>query len=217
MEPAGFQGTTPQAAGQLFKELGLVVPSAHMELPLGKQKDKVLDAMHAIGCSRLISGKGPDDFKTMDLIKQTCDLFNEASASAVSNGLTFGVHNHWWEYQQVEGRWVYQVMLELLDPAIFFELDTYWIKTAGPDPALVVKEFGKKAPFLHIKDGPCVKGQPMTAIGDGVMDFPSIVKAGAGSTEWMVFEMDSCVGDVMTAVEKTYKYLVGNGLASGNK
>ena len=153
----------------------------------------------------------------MDLIKKTCDLFNEASAVAVSAGLTFGVHNHWWEYQQVEGRWVYQVMLELLDPAIFFELDTYWIKTAGSDPAQVVKEFGKRAPMLHIKDGPCAKGQPMTAVGDGVMDFPSIVKAGAGITEWMVVEIDAVAGDMMQAVEKSYKYLVGAGLARGNK
>jgi sugar phosphate isomerase/epimerase len=218
VEPAGFPGTTPEAAGKLFKELGLAVSSAHTELPIGDKKNAVLDAMRAIGCQRIISGKGPDDFKTMDLIKHTCDLFNEASAAATGAGMTFGVHNHWWEYQQVEeGRWIYQVMLELLDPAIFFELDTYWIKTAGPDPAQIVREFGKRAPMLHIKDGPCVKGQPMTAVGDGVMDFPSIVKAGGGITEWIVVEIDSVAGDMMEAVERSYKYLVGNKLAAGRK
>jgi sugar phosphate isomerase/epimerase len=73
--------------------------------------------------------------------------------------------------------------------------------------------------MLHIKDGPCVKGQPMTAVGDGVMDFPPIVKAGAGITEWMVVEIDSVAADrdMMEAVERSYKYLVGNKLAAGRK
>ena len=47
--------------------------------------------------------------------------------------------------------------------------------------------------------------------------FPSIVKAGAGVTEWMVVEIDSCATDMMEAVERSYKYLVGNKLAAGKK
>lgn len=217
MEPAGFPGTTAEAAGKLFKELGLVAPSAHTGLPLGDTKNEVLDAMRAIGCPRIITGKGPADFETMDKIKATCDLFNQASQAAQENGMTFGIHNHWWEYLQVEGRYVYQVMLELLDPAIFFELDTYWIKTAGVDPAQVAREMGARAPFLHIKDGPCVKSEPMTAVGDGVVDVPAIVAAGEGHTEWLVVELDRCATDMMEAVAKSYTYLVRSGLARGSK
>jgi hypothetical protein len=33
----------------------------------------------------------------------------------------------------------------------------------------------------------------------------------------MVVEIDSCAGDMMQAVEKSYKYLVGAGLARGKK
>jgi sugar phosphate isomerase/epimerase len=215
VEPAGFPGTTAEAAGKLFKDLGLVAPSAHTGLPLGHTKNEVLDAMRAIDCPRIITGKGPADFETLDKIKATCDLFNEACQVARENGMAFGIHNHWWEYIQVEGRYVYQVMLELLDPAIFFELDTYWIKTAGVDPAQVVRETGSRAPFLHIKDGPCVKSEPMTAVGDGVMDFPAIVEAGRPHTEWLVVEIDRCAMDMMDAVAKSYSYLVGSGLARG--
>ena len=39
VEPAGFPGTTPVAAGKLFAELGLAVPSAHLPLPVGEQKE----------------------------------------------------------------------------------------------------------------------------------------------------------------------------------
>ncbi|HOU13321.1 MAG TPA: sugar phosphate isomerase/epimerase [Anaerolineae bacterium] len=217
VEPAGFPGTTAEAAGKLFKELGLVAPSAHTGLPLGDTKNEVLDAMRAIDCPRIITGKGPADFETLDKIKATCDLFNQANQVARENGMTFGIHNHWWEYIQVAGRYVYHVMLELLDPTIFFELDTYWIKTAGVDPAQVVREMGARAPFLHIKDGPCVKSEPMTAVGDGVVDVPAVVEAGEGHTAWLVVEIDRCAGDMMEAVAKSYSYLVGNGLARGSK
>ena len=216
VEPAGFPGTTPQEAGKLFRDLGLVVPSAHTALPLGEHRNEVLDAMAAIGCPRIVSGKGPDDFTTLDQIKQTCDLFNQASQVAVENGFQFGIHNHWWEFQQVEGRLVLDIMLEHLEPGVFFEIDTYWVQAAGHDPAAVVGQLGKRTPLLHIKDGPAVRGEPMVAVGDGVMDVPIIVQAGAGSTEWMIVELDACATDMMEAVEKSYDYLVSKGLARGN-
>jgi len=216
VEPAGFPGTTPQEAGKLFRDLGLAVPSAHTALPLGEHENEVLDAMAAIGCPRIISGKGPDDFTTLDQVKQTCDLFNQASSVAAESGLQFGIHNHWWEFQQVEGHLVLDVMLEHLEPGVFFEIDTYWVQAAGHDPAAVVGQLGKRTPLLHIKDGPAVRGEPMVAVGDGVMDVPSIVQAGAGSTEWMIVELDACATDMMEAVEKSYDYLVSKGLARGN-
>jgi sugar phosphate isomerase/epimerase len=78
-----------------------------------------------------------------------------------------------------------------------------------------VGRLGKRAPLLHIKDGPCVRGEPMVAVGDGTMDFSRIVEAGAGSTEWMIVELDACATDMVEAVEKSYHYLVRNGLAHG--
>ena len=217
VEPAGFPGTTPEAGARLFRELGLEVPSAHTPLPIGEKKQEVLDTMEALGSRRIVSGQGPDDFNTMDRIKAACDRFNEASAVAVEHGMTFGIHNHWWEFLQVEGRYVYQVMLEHLAPEVFFEVDTYWVKTAGVDPAAVVRELGVRAPLLHIKDGPCTKEAPMTAVGEGVVDFHSIVEAAGETAEWMIVELDRCATDMMEAVATSYTYLIEEGLARGNK
>jgi len=215
VETAGFPGTTAQEAAKLFKDLNLTVPSAHTGLPVGDGKNQVLDTMAALGATRIISGKGPDDFKTIDLIKRTCDAFNEASVSAVENGCTFGIHNHWWEFQQAEGRYVYQVMLECLVPEVFFEIDTYWAQTGGVDPAKAVRELGKRAPLLHIKDGPCVQGEPMVAVGDGKVDFPKVIEAAGSNAEWLIVELDACATDMMEAVDKSYRYLVDSGLGHG--
>jgi len=217
VETAGFPGTTPAAAGKLFKDLGLEVCSAHMPLPIGEKKQEVIDTMNLLGCKRIVSGFGPDQFKTGDLIKASCAKFNEASAAAKANGMCFGIHNHWWEYQQVEGKLVYKVMLENLAPEVFFELDTYWVKTGGCCPAGVTKELGARAPLLHIKDGPCVKELAMTAVGEGIVNFRAIVKAAGANTKYMIVELDRCASDMMEAVVKSYAYLVKNTLAWGKK
>jgi sugar phosphate isomerase/epimerase len=143
----------------------------------------------------------------MDDIKRSCDVLNESNAQARSHGVSFAVHNHWWEYEKVDGRYVYHVMLELLDPSVLFELDTYWIKTAGCDPAAVVKEFGARAPLLHIKDGPAVKEQPMVALGEGAIDIPAILEASKGNAEWLIVELDRCATDMTEAVRKSCDYL----------
>jgi sugar phosphate isomerase/epimerase len=215
VEPAGFPGTTPEKAAALFKELGLAVPSAHIALPLGESKQQTLDTMRILGSTRIVSGRGPEKFETPDKVKASCDRFNQASAAAAENGMTFGIHNHWWEFMPMEGRHVYNIMLDNLAPEVFFQVDTYWVKTAGLDPAAVVRELGARAPLLHIKDGPCEKGKPMTAVGDGVMDFPAIVEAAGANVEWMIVELDKCDGDMMEAVRKSHAYLTSQGLAEG--
>ena len=210
-------GSTVQDAAQLFRDLGLRVPSAHVPLPLGEQRQPVLDFMAEMGSEYIVSGKGPDSFASLDLIKETCDLFNEAYAVASDHGLGLGYHNHWWEFERVGDQYVYELMLEHLNPAITLQIDTYWVQTAGPDPVSVVTDLGARAPLLHIKDGPAQRGVPQVAIGDGVLDVPGIVRAAKGSAQWLIVELDECATGMLNAVEKSYNYLVKNGLARGNQ
>lgn len=218
VETAGFPGTTPNAARKLFDDLGLAVAGAHTRLPVGEHKNEVLDIAAQLGCQRIIcAGLWPleDYYGSLDQIKRTCDLVNQANAIAAENGLSLGLHNHWWEFEPVEGQYPYKLWLKHLDPSVFFEIDTYWTRTAGVDPVAVVREMGERAPLLHIKDGPAVKGEPHVAVGDGVMDIPAVVRAGQGTTEWLIVELDHCATDMLEAVAKSHAYLVGQGLARG--
>jgi sugar phosphate isomerase/epimerase len=218
VETANMFGGSPASAAKLFGELGLAVSSAHGALPLGDQKQEVIDTMSALNCKRLIlPGQPPETYKSLDGIKSICDSLNEASVVAKANGFQVGYHNHWFEYQPVENRLPTDVMLEHLDPEVFLEVDVYWVQTAGQNPVDVVRSLGSRAPLLHVKDGPCQIEAPMTALGEGVVDIPGVVAAGAGSTEWLIVELDRCATDMMEAVRKSYQYLIGKGLARGNK
>jgi sugar phosphate isomerase/epimerase len=218
------EGITIQKAAKYIKDAGLTVSSAHIELPIGEKKQTMLDTAAAYNCKKMIWHGWPEDKRysslqgTMELIS----IYNEAGKFAKANGLQFGLHNHWWEYRnKIDGRFVYELLLENLDPDIFFEVDTYWVKVAGQDPAAIVKKLGSRAPLLHIKDGPAKwndllpqdNPDPMTAVGKGTQNFPDIVKAADGNTEWMVVEMDKTSGDTFEALKESFDYLINNKLA----
>lgn len=217
------EGISLQQAALHIKDAGLLVSSCHIELPVGDNKAKFLETTKSFNCTKMIWHGWPEDkrYSSLEGTKELVGIYNQANAFAKDNGLQFGLHNHWWEFRnKVGGRYVYELLLEELDPDIFFEIDTYWVKVAGHNPAAIVAKYGKRAPFLHIKDGPAVWNEnlpkdnpdPMTAVGKGTQNFPAIAKAGKGSTKWMVVEMDQTATDVFAALEESYHYLLSNKL-----
>ncbi len=216
VETAGFPGTTPQAAADLFRSLGLAVPSAHIALPLGDKQAEVLETMRILGAKYLVCPHIPaDEYKTVESTIAVCKRLNEANKVARDAGLTLLYHNHWWEYQPLGDTYPYKIMLERLDPTVGFEVDTYWAQVGGCDPVAVIKEMGTRAPLLHIKDGPAdTRESPMVAVGEGKMDIASILEAGKAA-EWLVVELDRCATDMLEAVGKSYHNL--EKLARGNE
>jgi len=217
-------GLSVQKAALYLKEAGLSVSSAHIDLPIGEKKQLFLDTAAAYNCKKMIWHGWPEDkrYSSVEGTMELISIYNESAKFAKANGLQFGLHNHWWEYRnKVGGRFVYELLLENLDKDIFFEVDTYWVKVAGQDPAAIVKKLGSRAELLHIKDGPAKWNDllpkdipdPMTAVGKGTQNFPAIVKAADGNTEWMVVEMDKTAGDVFVALKDSYDYLINNKLA----
>lgn len=208
VETAGFPGTTPQAAGNLFKTLGLQVCSIHsFPLPVGELFTQAASVLEAVNCSQIVSGYGPDRFHTEADVLQVCDEINACARQCAAHGYQLVIHNHWWEYTLTDGWYPYELMLKNCDPAVGFEVDTYWVKVGGVDPAKAVGQMGDRASLLHIKDGPCVKDQPNVAVGSGVMDIPAIAKAGADHTKWWIVEFDHCATDVLLAVKQSVDYL----------
>ncbi len=88
-------------------------------------------------------------------------------------------------------------MVELLAPDVFFEVDTYWVQICRRRCGQCAQGTCGRAPILHIKDGPCVQTEPMTAVGSGSMDFPTIWKAAGGVPQWLIVEQDRTAGDMM--------------------
>jgi sugar phosphate isomerase/epimerase len=216
VEVAGFHDLTPGALGRHIAAAGLQVSAGHVSLPDPGQAGKVLDDQQALGSrSVVVAYLPPETFATEADVAVAADRLKTFAGQAAARGLSLGYHNHWWEFAtSFGGRTAHQYLFERVDPAVFAEVDTYWAKVGGADPAAVVRELGERAPMLHIKDGSADDPRsPMTAVGEGVMDVPGIVAASAA--EWLVVELDRCATDMFEAIEKSHHYLTARGLARG--
>jgi sugar phosphate isomerase/epimerase len=208
-------------AAKVFRNNGIKIFSMHNDLPIGAEKDNILRQADAYHCDRAVFAGFPENekYKDLDTIKKTAETYNESYAFLKSRNIKFGLHNHWWEFEKHHDYYPAYYLLEHLDKGIFFEIDTYWVKTSGQNPAKVVADFGSRAPLLHIKDGPAIKGEKsyeQVPVGQGIMDVPAIVKAGGKNIKWMIIEFDEYAGNIFEAIQSSYSYLTKNKLGKGN-
>jgi sugar phosphate isomerase/epimerase len=212
------EGVSLDQAAAVLKEFKLNVSSCHIELPIGAYQKTFLATAKAFNCKNMIWHGWPEDkrYSSLEGTKELVKIYNDANKFAKANGLKFGLHNHWWEFRnKVSDKYVYEILLEGLDKDIFFEIDTYWVKVAGHDPAKIIQQFGDRVKMMHVKDGPALfndklaidNPDPMTPVGQGTQNFPAIFKAASSKCEWLVIEMDKTTIDVFDALKQSVDFM----------
>ncbi|MCD4825093.1 MAG: sugar phosphate isomerase/epimerase [Phycisphaerae bacterium] len=212
VEFAGLHDHSPAEIRKVIDDLGMTASSAHCPLPTPESVNEIVETAKALGYDMVIAGNSPDEFKTLDGIKSAADTFQTAIELLASHDLRMIYHNHWWEFNEIDGRLGFDILLELA-PDILGELDIYWASNFGKvDVPAVAAKYAARLPMLHVKDGPLVQGQPLTAVGAGKMDIPAAINAAdPGTVEWLVVEIDECATDMMQAIRESYQYLTEHG------
>ncbi len=218
VEPAGFYGLSPAELRRIVEEQGMVVSSTHGPWASPDNIPEVIDTAGALRIDLVSSGFGKEDFKDRDAIRRTADKVNGMQERLAAAGLTLFLHNHWWEFEKLDGRLKHDIFAELA-PKVAFEVDTYWAANFGAnDPASIVKKLARRSPLLHIKDGPLVRDAPMVAVGKGKMPMRKVIEAADPRIlRWLVVELDSCATDMLQAVRESYEWLTREGLARGRR
>lgn len=136
----------------------------------------------AIGMKYLICPwVGPQ--KSMDDFKRLTDDFNKQGEICKNHGIKYAYHNHGYTFVELDGQIPQDYIMENTDPDLVdFEMDTYWVYTAGKDPIDYIKRYPNRFTLGHVKDKsgdlPFEEANGSTLIGKGIMDFPSILRAG---------------------------------------
>jgi sugar phosphate isomerase/epimerase len=216
VELAGFNGLTPAELRSTLDDAGLVLSSAHVGLAKPDDFETSLDDHQALGCDTVVIPMlAPQAFADLDAIRTAADRINQANERVRARGLTLGYHNHFWELPAVDGRPALLHLFDLVDDTVFAEVDIYWARVGGVDPAELVAELGDRAALLHVKDGPASDpADAMVAVGDGAIDIAGVIVA-APAARWHIVELDRCETDMFDAVERSYHYLVDNDLSRG--
>jgi sugar phosphate isomerase/epimerase len=218
VELAGLYGLPPTEARSLVEGLGMRVSGAHVQGRVdGDDLERIADESAATGAPFMVVPMLPADrFTSAESVRKLADRIRPAVDAAESRGMKLAYHNHNFEFVDLDGRWAYDLFVESLHPDIALEVDIYWAQTAGADPAELVKRLGSRVALLHVKDGPCTPTDDMVAVGDGKVDIAAALGAN-DSVQWHIVELDRFAGDMWDAVERSYTYLVSNGLSIGTK
>lgn len=217
VEGSGY-GMSDKEFRKVVNDMGMVVSSCWHELPTPDTLQKVVDHAGDLGTDLVVTGFWIPEFETVDAIKKTAEKLNAALPLFKKAGLTFAMHNHWMEFEPVEGRLAIDWLLDEC-PDLNLELDIYWCAAFGINkPEEIAAKHRSRIPLLHVKDGTLEKGIPHLAVGGGNVDIKATLEAADPNVlRWHVVELDECGTDMMTAVADSYRYLVGNGFSEGNK
>jgi len=133
---------------------GLSMPTAHVGLDLLEQPDRAMAIAETLGtkvfmCPWLAPDQRPTDADGWARFGEKLAAIGEPYRKA---GITFGYHNHDFEFATLpDGRYPMDVLLEAA-PALQCELDVAWVVRGKADPKAWIEKNGQRMAAVHVKD-----------------------------------------------------------------
>ena len=212
VEFAGYNGRPPRAIKQLLDDNGLSAPSAHIGLDAlrGPWNRTLSDAAEIEHKWLTIASMAASDRNSLDALKKTADLIHKAADDAQFYKIKIGYHNHTEEFKEIEGKRVYDHLLELTSlKELDFEMDLCWITAGGGNPLEYFKKYPGRFAMVHVKDAGPAPEYHMEDVGRGVIKWAEIFKQKklAGIKHYFV-EHDN-PADPMASIKTSFDYLKG--------
>ena len=209
-----ISGTCAYDAAWLKEELdknGLQCVLTHIPAQrLIEETEKVAKEHDVFGCKYV--GLGSFAYKDGKTPQEFAETYRSVADSLRQNGKYFMYHNHAAEFRKIDGKPIFEHMAEMFPAdSLGFTLDTYWIQTAGADPASWIEHFAGRVPCIHLKDHSY--DRKVAPIGEGNINFDRVFAAGQkAGTEYMLVEQDDCNGeDPFDCLKRSYEFLRSRG------
>ncbi len=219
------QGPIPvEQIAQILRDEGLTCAATHMSLD-EMEDAQACGAFHAaLDCKYPAVGGFRGDSR--DAWNGFADRFNHIAQGLAGHGLRVGYHNHSHELAPVdaaptgEGCTVLDLLIERLDPSIWFEIDTYWIAHGGGDPAAWLDKVAAsgpgRLPCVHVKDMAITsqREHQYCEVGSGNLNWPAILDAcRRADVEWYLVERDEGEMDPFESLKISLDQMRAMGLS----
>ncbi len=212
-----YYGMAPADFKKALKSSGLTMPSGHYTTGrvndmgvMANNWDAAVEDAAKVGQKYMVCAYlFPEERETLDQYKELTDLLNTCGEKCRKAGIQFGYHNHDFEFQELDGKVPYELMLSETDPDLVkMELDIYWASKVNYDPVSLFQKDPGRYPLWHVKD--MDNEGNFAPVGTGTIDFQRIFDAAktAGLKHYFV-EQDQINGDVKTAITTSYQTVKG--------
>jgi sugar phosphate isomerase/epimerase len=212
VEFAGYYGRSPQQISAALKANGLTAPSAHIDS--WGQPDRfatALDAAGTIGHKWVVMPWIPPEKRGgAAMWRGLADTLLAAVEPAKQRGVRVAYHNHDFEFAKVEGTTPLAILMNSVGDRVDFELDCYWATFAGLDPIAMIKQHAGRIRLLHLKDSKGAPKHDMTSVGDGVIDWRTLLRVAADSGVKHRFVEHDNPTDSLASVKASISWLNAN-------
>ncbi len=155
-DKGSYYGLTPKEIKQICADLGMTLRSGHVQIN-DKWKHTIDEALES-GQEYLICSSIDFKGQTVDNYKRVAAIFNKSGEDCNKVNLKFGYHNHESEFDEDNGKVLYDVLMENTDPLlVHMELDLGWVMAAGKDPVAYFNRYPGRFPLWHLKDMDMIK------------------------------------------------------------
>ncbi len=150
-------------------------------------------------------------------VAKGAELFNRVGKAARAEGKRFSYHCHGYEFVPSPDGTLFDTFAKATDPELVgFEIDVFWAKAGGADPAKLIAKYADRVDLLHVKGmkkgltfPAGSSGAPPDAdvpIGTGQLDWPAVFRACA-ATQTRVFYLEDESPDPLGSIPKSLEYL----------
>ena len=234
VETAGYFGKSAEEIRALLDKYGLTCISVHQTLDFYETKGQAgVDFIKTLGAEfSAIPWYDKSKLPGSPVWEETKALFVRSGELLKKNGIDMCYHNHDFEFETVDGKYKYDIMMEEISREIFKpEFDTCWVRYAGEDPCKYIRSFAGNVRILHLKDFTCkgaVKGAVYELIengkvtksreenlflfkpvGQGVVNFDNVLSAAEDAgIEYLIVEQDRTYDTpALEAVKQSREFL----------
>jgi sugar phosphate isomerase/epimerase len=174
-----FWGMGHTGFKKFMDDLGMSIIASHCDM--NKDFERKVEEAAAIGMKYLICPwLGPQ--KSLDDYKRFAATFNQKGELCKKSGIRFAYHNHDYSFKMLEGKLPQDVLMNETDTSLVdFELDIYWLVTAGEIPQNWFNKYPNRFRLCHVKDR---SKKPETNnsknsvdLGSGIIDWKKVLKS----------------------------------------
>lgn len=176
--------------------------------------DNLIKEHKNYNCKIIGLGSMPAEYRDeKKKVEEFCGILNSTSKKLAAVGMSIAYHNHAFEFTNlIEGKPLYDFLIDNTSKEVGFILDTYWVKFANCDIISYMDKLNGRLPVLHLKDYKKRFGMfpTMRELGRGELDFKEIAKKGEQiGVLYSVFEQDIS-RNPLKSVSISWEYIKNN-------
>jgi len=209
---SGFKGvelfnailTEAEIQKNLFRQFNLKPIAMHCDVLTTEGLMKSLEIADQLECENLICPYcAPGDFESEKNINEFAVKLNRVNEIIRANNKNLLYHNHDFEFRIINDECAFNLFAARLDHSICFELDLYLAAVGNANIRTITQIHADRIKMLHLKDGQIKPPLPNVAIGDGKMDYKSLLTYFPETIEWAFIEFESCNSGIFNAILKS--------------